>query len=111
MRISLTLNGKRREADVEVDTRLIDMLREQFRLTGVREGCGAGECGACTVLLDGDAVCSCIVPAVQADGGVLRQPQSAGCRGAHTREDGADNRPLLFRHQAEVDTGKRGRRL
>ena len=68
MRISLTLNGKLREADVEADTRLIDMLREQFRLTGVREGCGAGECGACTVLLNDDAVCSCIVPAVQADG-------------------------------------------
>lgn len=68
MQISLTLNGKLRRADVEADTRLIDMLRGEFRLTGVREGCGAGECGACTVLLDGEAVCSCIVPAVQADG-------------------------------------------
>lgn len=68
MQISLTLNGKLRRANVEADTRLIDMLRGEFRLTGVREGCGAGECGACTVLLDGEAVCSCIVPAVQADG-------------------------------------------
>lgn len=68
MQISLTLNGKLRRADVEADTRLIDMLRGEFRLTGVREGCGAGECGACTVLLDGEAVCACIVPAVQADG-------------------------------------------
>lgn len=68
MQISLTLNGKLRRADVEADTRLIDMLRGEFLLTGVREGCGAGECGACTVLLDGEAVCSCIVPAVQADG-------------------------------------------
>ena len=68
MQISLTLNGKLRRADVEADTRLIDMLRGEFRLTGVREGCGAGECGACTVLLDGEAVCSCIVPAVQVDG-------------------------------------------
>ena len=57
MQISLTLNGKLRRADVEADTRLIDMLRGEFRLTGVREGCGAGECGACTVLLDGEAVC------------------------------------------------------
>ena len=67
MRISLTLNGKTRTAEVEADTRLIDMLRNSFRLTGVKEGCGAGECGACTVLLD-EAVCSCVVPAVQSDG-------------------------------------------
>ena len=68
MRISLTLNGKTRTAEDEADTRLIDMLRNSFRLTGVKEGCGAGECGACTVLLDDEAVCSCVVPAVQSDG-------------------------------------------
>lgn len=68
MRISLTLNGKTRTAEVEADTRLIDMLRNSFRLTGVKEGCGAGECGACTVLLDDEAVCSCVAPAVQSDG-------------------------------------------
>ncbi|MEA5035457.1 (2Fe-2S)-binding protein [Cloacibacillus evryensis] len=64
----MTLNGKTRTAEVEADTRLIDMLRNSFRLTGVKEGCGAGECGACTVLLDDEAVCSCVVPAVQSDG-------------------------------------------
>ncbi|MEG1912538.1 MAG: (2Fe-2S)-binding protein [Cloacibacillus sp.] len=68
MLISLTLNGELRSAEVQADTRLIDMLRNDFGLTGVKEGCGAGECGACTVLLNDEAVCSCVVPAVQTDG-------------------------------------------
>lgn len=68
MQISLILNGSRRKCNVTCDTRLIDILRDTFRLTSVKEGCGEGECGACTVLLDGDAVCSCIVPAIQARG-------------------------------------------
>lgn len=68
MNIELTINGEKRTGEVDASTRLIDLLREQFRLTGVKEGCGAGECGACTVLLNGDPVCSCLVPAVQARG-------------------------------------------
>ena len=68
MKIKLTVNGREKTGEADVSTRLIDMLREQFGLVSVKEGCGAGECGACTVLLDGEAVCSCIVPAVQAAG-------------------------------------------
>lgn len=68
MNIELTINGEARSAQVDAGTRLIDLLRDEFRLTSVKEGCGAGECGACTVLLDGEPVCSCLVPAVQARG-------------------------------------------
>lgn len=68
MKISLTVNDSIRTGEVSASTRLIDLLRDQFGLRSVKEGCGAGECGACTVLLDDEAVCSCIVPAFQADG-------------------------------------------
>ncbi len=68
LKIELKVNGKLRRAEVGVSERLIDVLRQKFGLVSVKEGCGAGECGACTVLLDGEAVCSCVVPAFQTDG-------------------------------------------
>ena len=66
--IVFTLNGKRVSLRAHPLTRLLDVLREDFGLTGTKEGCGEGECGACTVLVDGRAVNSCLVPAVQAAG-------------------------------------------
>lgn len=60
-----TLNGESREVAASPAARLLDVLREECGLTGTKEGCGEGECGACTVLIDGDPVCSCIVPIAQ----------------------------------------------
>jgi aerobic-type carbon monoxide dehydrogenase small subunit (CoxS/CutS family) len=66
--ISLVVNGVRRDATVTTATTLLDALRWQLDLTGAKECCAEGECGACTVLLDGRAVNSCLVLAVEADG-------------------------------------------
>ena len=64
----LTLNGAQRDAIVPPLRRLLDVLREDFELTGTKEGCGEGECGACAVLIDGRLVNSCLVPACQVQG-------------------------------------------
>jgi len=66
--VKLTLNGSPRELDVHPLKRLLDVLREDCGLTGTKEGCGEGECGACTVLMDGEPVVSCLMPCAQADG-------------------------------------------
>ena len=66
--VTLTVNGREVTVDRPPMARLLDVLREDLGLTGTKEGCGEGECGACTVLLDGDPVCSCLVPLAQVRG-------------------------------------------
>ncbi|MDF2572803.1 MAG: cutS [Sporomusa sp.] len=66
--ITFTLNGEKTEIEVEATLLLVDMLRNQLGLTGTKIGCGEGDCGACTVLLDGKTVNSCLVLAMQVEG-------------------------------------------
>ena len=66
--MKLTVNGQTRTVNAHPMKRLLDVLREDCGLTGTKEGCGEGECGACTVLIDGVAVDSCIVPVAHAEG-------------------------------------------
>jgi carbon-monoxide dehydrogenase small subunit len=66
--IELRVNGKLQHLEVDARDRLIDVLRDRLGLTGTKEGCGTGECGACTVILDGRPVNSCLVLAVRANG-------------------------------------------
>jgi carbon-monoxide dehydrogenase small subunit len=82
MRLTAIVNGARVSVEVAADARLLDVLREDLGLAGTKEGCAAGECGACTVLLDGVAVNSCLVPAVQVQGREVRTVEGLGDRGA-----------------------------
>lgn len=68
VKVSFILNDESVSVEVDPRKRLLDMLREDFLLTGVKEGCSVGECGACTVLIDGKAVTSCLVLAPQVNG-------------------------------------------
>lgn len=68
LRIHCCLNGEKRTLFVDPNQRVLDVLREDLSLTGTKEGCGVGECGACTIVMDRLAVNACLVPAAQMDG-------------------------------------------
>lgn len=76
LEITLTLNAKETSLTVDPADRLLDILRCQMKLTGTKEGCGEGECGACTVILNGLPVNSCLVPAYQANNCTLQTIES-----------------------------------
>ena len=82
MRIAFSVNGVPREVDAPPLRRLLDILRDDLGLTGTKEGCGEGECGACSVLLDGALVQSCLVPAVQLSGCRIITIESLGSQTA-----------------------------
>jgi aerobic carbon-monoxide dehydrogenase small subunit len=91
--MKLTLNGTLVDVDANPLKRLLDVLREECNLTGTKEGCGEGECGACTVLVDGEPVCSCLVPFAQVEGTRVETIEGLGdnhpLQVAFAREGGA----------------------
>lgn len=87
-----TVNGAGVDVAAAPMLRLLDVLREQLGLTGTKEGCGEGECGACTVLVNGEPVCSCLVPIAQVDGHEVTTVEGLGGNHALQRafvEEGA----------------------
>ncbi len=92
--LSFTVNGEPRTVQAWPIARLLDVLREELQLTGTKEGCGEGECGACSVLIDGELVNSCLVPAAQATGAKIT-----------TIEGVADGEQLHAVQQAFIEGG------
>src|SRR5258708_40245566 len=72
IRVQCEINGRAMSLEAYPMARLLDVLREQGGLTGTKEGCGEGECGACSIEMDGALVNSCLIPALQADGAKIR---------------------------------------
>lgn len=101
--VTLTVNGTVSELDVPGMRRLLDVLREDLGLTGTKEGCGEGECGACSVLVDGLIVDSCLVPVCQVDGRDVRTVEGLG----PARVGGAEPTPadLDLLQAAFLETG------
>ena len=99
MNVRFLVNGFPMEVDVPGMRRLLDVLREDLRLTGTKEGCGEGECGACSVVLDGAIVDACLVPICQVDGSIVRTVEGLALGGG----DGAPDLDRLQR--AFLETG------
>ena len=81
VRIEFRVNGIERSVEAYPMERLLDVLREKFGMTGTKEGCGEGECGACSVLVDGQLVNSCLMPVLQASGCDIRTIEGVAARG------------------------------
>ncbi|MCL2698919.1 MAG: (2Fe-2S)-binding protein [Defluviitaleaceae bacterium] len=81
MKINVTINGNAYGAEIADNTTLLAFLRNDIGLTGTKEGCGAGECGACTVIMNGEAVTSCLVLAAEADGAQIQTIEGEAVNG------------------------------
>ena len=80
--VRFTINGESRTVQTPPMKRLLDVIREDLHLTGTKEGCGEGECGSCSVRMDGELVNSCLVPVMQADGAVIQTVEGLAQSGA-----------------------------
>lgn len=84
LNIKVRVNGIEYRADIPANMTLLQFLRERLHLTGTKEGCGIGECGACTVIMDGKAVVSCLILAAEADGSSIRTIEGEAANGRLT---------------------------
>lgn len=119
--IKVNVNGKLVDAQVTGNMRLLDLVRDKLSLTATKEGCAIGECGACTVIMDGHAVCSCLVLAAQCDGaeittleGLVEDPMAKKLQNAFIEHGGVQcgfctpgvlvsTSALLARHPSPTD--------
>jgi xanthine dehydrogenase YagT iron-sulfur-binding subunit len=83
MKVSLKVNGRERTLDVDTRTTLLDALREQLHLTGTKKGCDQGQCGACTVHVDGQRVLACLTLAAQVQGRTVATIEGLGAAALH----------------------------
>lgn len=86
-KITLTVNGVKREANINAGKTLASLLRDDFGLTGGKVGCNKGDCGSCTVIMNGMAVKSCIVPAMKADGCDILTIEGMAVNGLHPLQE------------------------
>lgn len=93
-RIHCHINDEPHELEVFPMARLLDVLREDVKLTGTKEGCGEGECGACSILLNGNLVNSCLVPALQADGSQIKTVEGVANPSSEKQPQASDLHPV-----------------